>query len=118
MIKVKRVPDAKGAVNLSTGRIANGITMKSLFVPADKDEGTVNISVAAMPSPDCQQNVIIMGVLKNGKETITRYLPAIPIKVIAKSTRAINSDSSPFKHHHTRMPCATHLSRHERRKLE
>ena len=83
VIKVKRMPDAKGAVNLSTGRIANGITMKSIFVAADKDEATININVSADAKPGLQQNVIIMGVLKSGKETITRYLPAIPIKVVA-----------------------------------
>ncbi len=84
VIKVKRMPDTKGALNLSAGRVANGITMKSIFLPADKDEATVNISVSADAKPGLLQNVIIMGVLKNGKETITRYLPAIPIKVVAK----------------------------------
>jgi hypothetical protein len=83
-IKVARLPETKGAVNLSTGRVANGITMKSIFLPADKDEATVNISVAGDAKPGLLQNVIIMGVLKSGKETITRYLPAIPIKVVAK----------------------------------
>jgi hypothetical protein len=81
VIKVKRMPEAKGAVNLSAGKVANGITMKSIFLPADKDEATVNVSIASDAKPGLQQNIIIMGVLKSGKETITRYLPAIPIKV-------------------------------------
>jgi len=84
VIKVKRMPETKGAVNLSAGRVANGITVKSIFLPGDKDEVTLNISVAADAKPGLLQNVIIMGVLKSGKETITRYLSAIPIKVIAK----------------------------------
>ena len=83
VIKVKRMPDTKGAVNLSARRVANGITMKSIFLPADKDEATVNISVSNDAKPGLLQNVIIIGVLKSGKETITRYLPAIPIKVVA-----------------------------------
>jgi hypothetical protein len=82
VIKVSRMPEAKGAVNLSAGRIANGITMKSIFLPADKDEATVSIAVGNDAKPGLLQNVIIMGVLKSGKETITRYLPAIPIKVL------------------------------------
>jgi hypothetical protein len=84
VIKVKRLPDAKGAINLSAGRVANGITMKSIFLPADKDEATVSISVSNDAKPGLLQNVIIMGVLKSGKETITRYLPAIPVKVVGK----------------------------------
>lgn len=82
VIKVARMPDAKGAVNLSAGRVANGITMKSIFLPADKDEATVSIGVGNDAKPGLLQNVIIMGVLKSGRETITRYLPAIPIKVL------------------------------------
>ena len=88
VIKVKRMPGAVGAVNLSTGRIANGISMKSIFVAADKDEGAINISVGNDAKPGLLQNVIIMGVLKTGKETITRYLPAIPIKVVAAAPKA------------------------------
>ena len=74
----------QGGRLVRAGRVANGITMKSLFLPADKDEGTVNISVAGDTKPGLQQNIIIMGVLKSGKGAITRYQPAIPIKVIAK----------------------------------
>ena len=54
-----------------------------MFLAADKDEATVNISVGNDAKPGLIQNVIIMGVLKSGKETITSYLPAVPIKVIA-----------------------------------
>jgi hypothetical protein len=61
--------------------------MKSIFLPADKDEATVNISVANDAKPGLLQNLIIMGVMKTGKETITRYLPAIPIKVVAAAPR-------------------------------
>jgi hypothetical protein len=84
VIKVARMPETKGAVNLSAGRVANGITIKSIYLPADKDEATVNISVSSDAKPGLLQNIIIMGVLKSGKETITRYLPAIPVKVLAK----------------------------------
>jgi hypothetical protein len=84
VIKVKRMPETKGAVNLSAGRVANGITMKSIFLPADKDEATVSISVSNDAKAGLLQNVIIMGVLKSGKETITRCLPAIPVKVVGK----------------------------------
>jgi hypothetical protein len=83
VIKVTRLPETRGAVNLSAGRVANGITMKSVSLAADKDEATVNISVGNDAKPGLLQNVIIMGVLKSGKETITRYLPAIPVKVVA-----------------------------------
>ena len=84
-VKVTRLPGTKGAVNLSAGKVAQGITIKSIYLPADKDEATVTISASGDAKPGLLQNVILMGVLKNGKETITRYLPAIPIKVVAAS---------------------------------
>jgi hypothetical protein len=84
-VRVLRLPETKGAVNLSAGRVANGITAKSIFLPADKDEATVVISAGNDAKPGLLQNVIIMGVLKTGKETINRYLPAIQVKVIDKN---------------------------------
>ena len=33
-------------------------------------------------------NIIISAVMKTGKETIVRYVPAIPIQVVAKTAAA------------------------------
>jgi hypothetical protein len=83
VVKVVRMPEAKGSVNLSAGRPAPGITVKSIFMAPDKDEATLTISIASDAKPGLAQNVIVMGIMKTPKETITRYLPAIPIKVVA-----------------------------------
>ncbi len=118
VIKVTRMPETKGTVNLSAGRVANGITMKSIFLPADKDEATVNITVGNDAKPGLLQNVIIMGVLKSGKETITRYLPAIPDQGAPRRPETLKAAGSPrmnTNQHESRqnLDHPQHLARHE-----
>jgi hypothetical protein len=88
VIKIQRKEGAKGAVSFSAARGAAGINVKSVFVPADKDEATVTLAVTNEAKVGLKQNILISGVMKTGKETIVRYIPAIPIQVVAAETAA------------------------------
>jgi len=83
-VKVRREERAKAGVSVTTIRAANGITVKSVFLAADKDEGTVTLSVTQDARVGVQHNIIVMGVMRSGRETITRYAPAIPIRILPK----------------------------------
>ena len=61
-----------------------GVTLKASYVAPDKDEVTLTLSVTTDASVGFQQNLIVSGLMKTGKESILRYAPAIPFKVVAK----------------------------------
>jgi hypothetical protein len=88
VVKVLRKEGVKGGVSLSAPRPANGITVKAAFVAPDKDEGTLTVSVAKDAPVGLRQNIMISGAMRTGRETITRFLPAIPIKVVAAQQAA------------------------------
>lgn len=81
LVKIHREENAKAGVALSAARMAPGITVRSAFVAADKDEAALTLVVAKDAKPGLQQNVVINGVMKIGRETIIRYLPAIPVRI-------------------------------------
>jgi len=81
MVKIHREENAKAGVALSAARMAPGINVRSAFVAADKDEAALTLVVAKDAKSGLQQNVVISGVMKTGRETIIRYLPAIPIRI-------------------------------------
>lgn len=83
VVKVRRKERAKAGVNFSAARPAAGITIKPAVVPPGKDEVTLALSGAKQARTGLQQNIIITGVMRTGRETITRYAPAIAIQVIA-----------------------------------
>jgi hypothetical protein len=61
-----------------------GLTLKSSFIAADKDEVTLTLTASNDAKVDFQQSLIVSGLMKAGKETIVRYVPAIPFKIVAK----------------------------------
>ena len=83
-VKVRRQERAKAGVSVTTIRAANGITVKSVFLAPDKDEGTITLSVTQDARAGVQHNIIVMGVMRSGRETITRYAPAVPIRILPK----------------------------------
>lgn len=87
IVKIHREPDAKNPVNVSAARPAPAINVRSAFVAADKDEAVLVLSIAPDAKPGLQQNIIISGVMKTPRETIIRYLPAIPVRVVAGSAK-------------------------------
>jgi hypothetical protein len=60
-----------------------GLTVTAASIPADKDEATVTITAAPKAPVGLQQPIILNGTMNTGKETVTRMLPAIPVKIIA-----------------------------------
>jgi len=62
---------------------AEGLTVTAASIPADKDEAIVTITAASKAPAGLQPAIILGGTMNTGKETITRTLPAIPVKVVA-----------------------------------
>ncbi|MGA2617533.1 MAG: hypothetical protein ABSF26_07995 [Thermoguttaceae bacterium] len=60
-----------------------GVSVAAVSIPADKEVATVTIS-APPKAPIGLQQVILSGTMNTGKETVTRVLPAIPIRILAK----------------------------------
>ncbi|MGA2618206.1 MAG: hypothetical protein ABSF26_11385 [Thermoguttaceae bacterium] len=66
------------------GIVAQGVTVTAASIPADKDEATITITAVAKAPVGLQETIIISGTSTVGKQTITRTLPAIHVKIIAK----------------------------------
>jgi hypothetical protein len=81
-IKVIRKEGVRGPVSLSA-KPPPGITAKATFIPADKDEATLTIAAGKQAPVGLRQSIIVVGILRAGKETMTRVAPAIPIEVAA-----------------------------------
>jgi hypothetical protein len=60
-----------------------GANVQVAPIPADKDEATVTISAAPQSPVGLRQTIILSGTMNTGKETVTRLLPAIAVKVVA-----------------------------------
>jgi hypothetical protein len=96
VVKAARKADGKFPVNLAAlppSRLVpvapgappppEGVTVAAASIPADKDEATVTISAPAKAPVGLQQTIILGGTMNTGKETTTRTLPAIAVRVIA-----------------------------------
>lgn len=81
-VKVRRTPAAKGAVTLTGTRIGNFMTMKPAVCPPGADEAVLTVAVSADAPVGLRQNLIVSGVTRNGRDTITRFAPAIPIRIV------------------------------------
>ena len=57
--------------------------MTAASIPADKDEAIITLTAAPKAPIDLKQTIILSGTMNTGKETITRLLPAIAVRVIA-----------------------------------
>jgi hypothetical protein len=60
-----------------------GANVQVAPIPADKDEATVTISVPPQSPVGLRQTILVSGTMNTGKESITRLLPAIAVKVVA-----------------------------------
>lgn len=83
VVKATRQEEAKGAIRLAADTPPRGITVRATPIAADKGQATVTITVTNQAPVGLQENIIITGTLRIGKDNVTRYAPAIPIKVIA-----------------------------------
>lgn len=82
-VKVHRMAGVQAAVTVLPQRLANGlILMKVGQVPPDKDEVTVALSVDKEAKPGTRQDLILSAVMRAGAQTITRYAPALTIRIV------------------------------------
>ncbi len=82
VVKIHRKKGAQGPVSFIAARPAPGITVKPAFAAPDKDEATLVVTVTKEAKVGLKQNLIISGVMRAGKENITRYVEAVPIEVV------------------------------------
>ena len=78
-------------VSVTVFKTSPGISVKSAFVSPDKDEATLTLGIAKEARAGLQQNIIISGVMRTGKESIVRYAPAIPIRIMPAASASERS---------------------------
>ena len=82
-IKILRKDNVKFGVTVTAVRLANGqVTTKSVFVPPEKDEAEVMLTVAKDAKPQ-HQDMIVSGLMRANNQSIVRYSRAIPIQIVA-----------------------------------
>jgi len=80
-VKIHRMPGVQAAVTVLPQRLANGLILtKSGQVPPDKDEVTIPLSIDKDAKPG-RQDIIPSAVMRAGAQTITRYAPAITLRI-------------------------------------
>ena len=82
-VTVRRKEGVTGAIRLAADKPPRGITVKGATIAADANEATVTITAANPLKAGFQQNIIVTGTVKIGKDNVTCVAPAIPIEVIA-----------------------------------
>ncbi len=82
-VKVHRKDGVRAPVTIMPIRLANNtITSKVAQVPPDTAEATVVLTVSKDAKPT-RQDVILSAFMRAGTQTITRYAPAIKVRVVA-----------------------------------
>jgi biopolymer transport protein ExbD len=82
-VRIARKENAKFGVTLTAVRLANGqLTSKSVFVPPDKDEAEIVLTVAKDAKPQ-RQDVILSGLMRANNQNIVRFTRAIPVRIAA-----------------------------------
>jgi hypothetical protein len=81
-VKIHRVRGVQAAVTVLPQRLANGLILTKVGqVPPDKDEVTVALTVDKDAKPGTRLDLILSSVMRAGTQTITRYAPAIVVRV-------------------------------------
>jgi hypothetical protein len=82
-IRIHRKENAKFGVTVTAVRLANGqLTTKSVFVPLDKDEAEITLTVSQDAKPQ-RQDMIVSGLMRANNQSIVRYTRAIPVVIVA-----------------------------------
>lgn len=82
-VKIHRMPGVQAAVTILPQRLANGLILtKTAQVPADKDEVAIALTIDKDAKPGTRQDLILGAVMRVNGQTITRYAPAITIRVL------------------------------------
>ena len=83
-IKVLRKDNVKFGVTITAVRLANNtITTKGVFVPPEKDEAEIVLTVAKDAKP-LRQDMIVSGLMRANNQSIVRFARAIPVTVVAE----------------------------------
>lgn len=82
-LKVVRDKNFKNWIGLRLAAPIPNVNLKPVAFPGDKDDGVAVITVAKGAAVGTRWNLIFAGVTKVGKDTLTRCVPAIPIRIIA-----------------------------------
>jgi hypothetical protein len=82
VIKVLRKEGIKAGVTITAVRLANNtITSKGVFVPPEKDETEIVLTVSKDAKVGLRQDVIVSGLMRAANQSIVRFARAIPIVV-------------------------------------
>jgi hypothetical protein len=82
-VKAVRKPGGQGPIFVALAGAIPGITGRAAPIPSDKDEVAFALTVTNRVPIGSRQNIVIAGTMRVGRETVTRFTPAIPIKVVA-----------------------------------
>jgi hypothetical protein len=82
VIRAVRTTDKPAVIRLAAEDLPKGLTVKAATIAADKDEATITFRAAKPLRPGFEQNVIVTGTMKAGKEAVTIAAPAISIRIV------------------------------------
>ena len=83
VVKAVRQQSAKGQIALSPDVPPKGLTVKRAAIAPDQDRATVAVTAGPQVPVGFRQNLILVGTLRLGKQTIKAFVPAIPVRVVA-----------------------------------
>ncbi|HUV39625.1 MAG TPA: hypothetical protein VMY39_08410 [Planctomycetota bacterium] len=81
VVKVTRTAQTKGQIKLGADIVPKGLTVRGATLAADKDEAVVTLRAGRLPA-GLEQNVVLSGSMKIGKDTVVSYAPAVPFRVV------------------------------------
>lgn len=84
-VKASRQEGLRGPVVITALKPPAGILVKAVTIPPEKDEATVVVTINTNKPPvvGFRQNLILQGILRQGKAGLAAIAPAIPITVVA-----------------------------------
>jgi hypothetical protein len=81
IIKVQRKPGVTGVIHLTIEGLPKGVTATVAPIPADKSEVTLTFSATAEAEPRANSTLIITGTATVNGQTITRFVPAVTVRI-------------------------------------
>jgi len=82
-VKALRKEAAKGPIVVAADSPPKGISVRRTTIAQDQDQAKVTITAGPQVAVGFQQNLILIGTLRLGKQTVKAVVPAIPIRVVA-----------------------------------
>jgi len=96
-VKIARGKRGEGSIRVYADQPPRGITVKSATVPADKDEVAVTLTASKTAVVGSTQTLVLAGMLRVGKDGVTRVTPAVPVKVVAPPPDSVPPPAAPPK---------------------